>query len=84
MPRLTARAAIYHNSSELTKSNNARLVRYRARKQAANSSVGRLLTRAVPYRCPNVAWPDLDAGSDWGRRIILSGVAVFGGDLRLM
>src|SRR5262245_30228993 len=40
-------------------SNHARLVRYRARKQAAVSSVGRLLTRAVPYRCLNVAWPDL-------------------------
>src|SRR5262245_9888761 len=26
---------------------------------AADSSVGRLLTRAVLYRCTNVAWPDL-------------------------
>src|SRR5262245_62509455 len=42
------------------KSNHARLVQYRARKQAADSSVNRLLTRAVLYRCPNVAWPDLE------------------------
>src|SRR5262252_7391791 len=35
---------------------------------AADSPVGRLLTRAVPYRCPNVAWPDLVcAGSSIGR-----------------
>src|SRR6266508_3962348 len=40
-------------------SNHASLVQYRARKQAAVSSVGRLLTRAVLYRCLNVAWPDL-------------------------
>src|SRR5215510_7888828 len=42
-----------------TKSNHARLVQYRARKQAAVPSVSRLLTRAVLYRRPNVVWPDL-------------------------
>src|SRR5215813_3685521 len=42
------------------KSNHARLVQYRARKQAADRWDGRLLTRAVLYRCPNFAWPDLD------------------------
>src|SRR6266536_135500 len=41
------------------KSSHARSVQYRARKQAADSSVGRLLTRAVLYRWPNVTWPDL-------------------------
>ena len=44
----------------LTKSEHARPVQYRARKQAAVSSVSRLLTRAVLYRCPNGAWFDLD------------------------
>src|SRR5215471_8935977 len=28
---------------------------------AADSSVGRLLTRAVLYRCLNVAWPDFSS-----------------------
>ncbi len=36
-----------------------RLVQYRARKQAVIQSTSRLLTRAVLYRRPNVAWPDL-------------------------
>ena len=44
------------------KSNHARSVQYRARKQAADSSVGRLLTRAVLFRRANVAWPDLETG----------------------
>src|SRR5262245_61413788 len=43
-----------------TKSKQSKSVRYRARKQAAVSSVSRLLTRAVPYQCTNVIWPDLD------------------------
>src|SRR5215470_17430880 len=43
-----------------SKSSHVRPVQYRARKQAADSSVGRLLTRAVLYRCTNVAWPDLE------------------------
>src|SRR5262249_48550331 len=38
----------------------ARSVQYRAREQAADSSVGRLLTRAVLYRCPNFTRPDLE------------------------
>ncbi len=42
------------------KSNHAKSVQYRARKQAADRLDGRLLTRAVLYRCPNAAWPDLD------------------------
>ena len=41
------------------KSNHARLVQYRARKQAADRLGRRLLTRAVLYQCPNVAWLDL-------------------------
>jgi len=35
------------NSALDAKSNHARLVRYRARKQAADSLISRLLTRAV-------------------------------------
>jgi hypothetical protein len=38
---------------------NAVLLQYRAREQAAVSSVGRLLTRAVLYRCPK-EWRPLD------------------------
>ena len=34
-------------------------VQYGARKQAADSPIGRLLTRAVLYRRPNVVYPDL-------------------------
>src|SRR5262245_38388638 len=45
--------------TEVTKSSHARWVQYRARKQAAVPSAGRLLTRAVLYRRPNVASPDL-------------------------
>jgi hypothetical protein len=41
------------------KSNHARSVQYRARKQAVDLSVNRLLTRVVLYQCPNVVWPDL-------------------------
>src|SRR5215813_14718026 len=41
------------------KSNHARLIEYRARKQAADRWDGRLLTRAVLYRCPNGPCPDL-------------------------
>ena len=37
------------------------LVQYRARKQAAVQLNSRLLTRAVLYRCPDVARPDLVA-----------------------
>ncbi len=44
----------------ITKSEHMRPVQYRAHKQAADPSVGRLLTRAVLYRCPNVARFDLD------------------------
>jgi len=43
----------------MSKSGHARLVQYRARKQAAYSSVGRLLTRAALYQCSNVACSDL-------------------------
>src|SRR6266542_720524 len=43
----------------LFKSEHVRLVQYRARKQAADLSNGRLLTRAVLYQRPNVACFDL-------------------------
>jgi hypothetical protein len=43
----------------LFKSEHVRLVQYRARKQAAVSSVGRLLTRAVLYQRHYVACFDL-------------------------
>src|SRR6266536_4630142 len=43
----------------LFKSEHVRLVQYRARKQAADLSDGRLLTRAVLYQRPNVACFDL-------------------------
>src|SRR6266511_3196175 len=39
------------------KSEHVRLAQYRARKQAAVSSISRLLTRAVLYRCPNYLKP---------------------------
>ena len=42
------------------KSEHVTPVQYRARKQAADSSAGRLLTRAVLYQRPNVACFDLD------------------------
>ena len=41
------------------KSEHLRSVQYRERKQAAIQLASNLLTRAVLYLCPNVAWPDL-------------------------
>src|SRR5262245_2923812 len=43
---------------------SARLVQYRARKQAADLLGGRLLTRAVLYRCPNSENLQLDLQSN--------------------
>src|SRR5262249_28875031 len=43
-----------------TKSEHARSVQYRARKQAAVCEVRRLLTGAVLYPCLNVVWSDLE------------------------
>jgi hypothetical protein len=60
IPRPYAAEAFGRGIPAPTKSNRARSVQYRAHQQAADSSTRRLLTRAVLYRCPNVAWPDLD------------------------
>ena len=42
-----------------SKSDNARWIQYRARKQAVAYWANRLLTRAVLYQRPNVVWFDL-------------------------
>jgi len=55
---------------------------WRRRCQALPCHGFRLDNASSTDRC--TLWNSLDAGSDGGRRIILSGVAAFGGDLRLM
>ena len=45
----------------MPKSGHAGLAQYRARKQAADLLDGRLLTRAVLRRRPNISWPDLES-----------------------
>src|SRR5215475_1465027 len=55
---------LHKSMRRASKSEHMRLVQYRARKQAADSSVSRLLTRAVLYRCPNVACFDLAPTQD--------------------
>src|SRR5262245_26943659 len=53
---------IQNSNGRLTKSGHARSVQYRARKQAADTPVSRLLTRAVLYQRPDVACFDLELG----------------------
>src|SRR6266511_1126245 len=59
VPRAVASEAFTKDLWMEPKSSHARSVQYRARKQAADRWDGRLITRAVLYRCPNVTWPDL-------------------------